>query len=205
MFLFQNSKKKYENKTNQIKIFLKKVQNLKNNDCSLESLELLHNEIMFFLQQKLNYFIKSRINLSEISKVSRWGTLFFSTLGIIYPLIEPSLPITIDNLGYILLVIAGSFLLMNNIFGGVDGHTRYTLTFIKLEKLLIQSTVKWTQMIHQFKNTNDKNMLIKIKNDMFLFLIDLIEKIYNINHNDAEEWSKSLKETMNDLKKNISK
>ncbi len=190
-----------EDKKNNIEIaeFIKQTKNL---DWSnqIDSLNTLHDETIRLIMYQIAYYDGIRQKHKKLSKWLRIGMLIFGACGMISPLAEGTQLNFLSPYGYILLVISGVFLTADKLFGGTSGHIRYSMVWLKLEKLVASRSLKWNELIKNHQNSAEKN---QTENKMFQFIVKTIEELYALILNETSEWDHALTSAIEHVGKQI--
>ena len=134
-----------------LRAFMQTIQGLSWKESDrLSSLSALFSAVDALAEEEVAYYHRRRGTRAWVSGLTRAGAWVCGSVGLLLPLLaatgSPSLR-DAGQFGYAFLGLAASFLAGNSLFGGTDGHVRFVVTQMNLERLITASRIRWCQYV----------------------------------------------------------
>ncbi|MFN3579238.1 MAG: SLATT domain-containing protein [Pseudomonas sp.] len=114
------------------------------------SLSTLFAAVDDLAEAEVHYYYRRRGTRAWVSGVTRIGAWLLGTIGLLLPLLAGTAAAMFQDwgqYGYAFLAAAASCLAANSLFGGTEGHIRFVLAQLELERLITTSRVGWCQYL----------------------------------------------------------
>jgi len=114
-----------------------------------EQVNALYAAVQDKVQSTVEWYVRKKRNPSRLSYVLRTMAILFTVLGGICPILQSALPdkilgpVSLNNLGYVLLAFAGGAVLIDKYGGYSTAWMRYINTHLKLDAKLHQFQIEW--------------------------------------------------------------
>jgi hypothetical protein len=163
-----------------------------------EQLKDLHWDrpnVMSFLSKlfaAVDYY-RRRNTRAWISGVCRFVAWALGSVGLLLPLLAGTSESLKEGAkyGYAFLAGAASFLAANSLFGVTDGHVRFVITQLELEKLVTSSRVAWCEFLARVgisgAEETDEDLVRG-----FALIQTYAESLHTVTISEAGLWGKTL-------------
>lgn len=178
-----------------IQEFIEKTKN--KNYEKKEDFNLLFEEVRNFIFKFILYYDGKRTIKKYQAIGFRFTIATITGLGIIFPVLgsffDSFLYVNKENFaqaGHSLLIIAASLYGIKNYYGSTNGHIRYSMTQLKLEKLIAVYSIKLSELLANAQET----LTEKEKKEFYKLLAQLLNDVFKDVLNETDQWSKDIKE-----------
>ncbi|MBB4080543.1 hypothetical protein GGR28_003177 [Lewinella aquimaris] len=169
-----------------------------------KSLTILYRYGELHALQSINWYLEYKNSKSWWSRALRIGTIFFGTLGGLFPVLSPLLTSSANfaQLGYIAIALSAGCIAVDRFFGFSSGWMRYMTTANMLTKLLQDYRLEWAMLKAKLvgKPPTDEQLLLYIQR--------IKEFIASVNvqvEQETSAWVTEFQTSLVDIEKSIKK
>jgi len=182
-----------------IKKFRLKIEELNwDQQNSNASLHALFYAVDALAEAEVRYYFRRRRSRAWISGIARFSAWTFGTIGVLLPLLSgtelPALK-EVGHLGYACLALAASFLALNALFGGTEGHIRFVATQLDIEKIITSARIKWCNYLTKIEESNQKH------DDGFALIQSYANALYARTISEAGRWGEATSKELENFQK----
>lgn len=162
------------------------IDSTKNKECnSKEDFNKLFEESRSLVFEYLKYYDKKRVEKKRSSFWYRQFIWLFGLIGLVFPIFGMAfeaerftgIKMNYVEVGYGFIMLTAVLFTLKNFTGASKGHSRYTKTQLKLDRLISLYTLDWNNSLSSVNNnlsSEDKERLHRI---IFRFLYTVYREI----------------------------
>ncbi len=167
---------------------------------AIDSLSQLFYAIDDLAEAEVKYYYRRRTTRAWISGLSRGVAWVAGTIGVLLPLMASGVNSEANNFaqyGYVFIAIAASGLAANALFGGTEGHIRFFITQLELEKLMTKARISWCHYLQAI--TSNEEELEK----GFLLIQEYAAELHTTTISETGRWGETLKKELAQYQKTL--
>lgn len=160
-------------------------------DGLIPGLRRLFEAVDGLAEAEVHYYYRRRLVRAAVSSTTRIAAWLLGSVGLLLPLLAGVNTGTFQAwgpYGYVFLAAAASCLAANALFGGTDGHIRFTSTQLELERLITAARVAWCKYLASEKAPDPA-----ATEQAFALIHDYADGLHTITIAETGHWGETLR------------